>query len=103
MKVEQYILKTMNNPDHQIQELLNRNKRVEGDKAWETSWFRRILIAIITYIAACAFLTVTEGNHSRAYLPAFVPTIGYLISSISIGPVKKWWINNRYQRSSKVK
>jgi hypothetical protein len=86
----------MNNQNEEIQALLDRNKRVEGDKAWETSWFRRILIAIITYISACTFLSMTGADNERAYLPAFVPTIGYLISSISLGPIKKWWIKKKY-------
>ena len=29
-----------------------RNKRVEGDKAWETSTLRKILIIVLTYIFA---------------------------------------------------
>lgn len=30
-----------------------RNKKVETDKAWETSWIRRICIMILTYIYSC--------------------------------------------------
>ena len=86
----------MNNQTPEIQALIDRNTRVEGDKSWEASWFGRLLISVITYISACAFLTITDGDHTRAYLPAFVPTMGYLLSSISLGPIKQWWIHNRY-------
>lgn len=85
------------NQDAEIHAIIERNKRVEGDKAWELSWFRRIIISIFTYIAACMFLTVTSGDHSRAYLPALVPTIAYFVSTMTLGPVKNWWIKNRYK------
>ncbi|MDP7476992.1 MAG: hypothetical protein QF442_00925 [Candidatus Peribacteraceae bacterium] len=87
----------MNNHDQEIKDVIDRNKRVEGDKAWEVSWFRKILIAIITYIAACIILTISSGDHTRAYLPALVPSVAYLLSTISIGHVKNWWIKSRYR------
>ena len=34
----------------EIKEIKQRNKRVELDKKWETSWTRRICIMILTYI-----------------------------------------------------
>ena len=87
----------MNNQTQEIQALIDRNKRVEAGKAWEVSWFRRILIAVFTYVAACIILTITTGDHMRAYLPALVPSVGYLLSTMSVGRVKMWWIKNRYK------
>jgi hypothetical protein len=87
----------MNNHDQEIQALIDRNKRVEAGKAWEVSWFRRILITIFTYIVAFALLAYTIGNITSAYLPALVPSFAYLLSTVSIGPVKTWWIKNRYK------
>ena len=34
----------------EIVQIKERNKRVETNKAWETSWVRRICIMILTYI-----------------------------------------------------
>lgn len=34
----------------EIEQIKQRNARVESDKAWETSLFRKILIAVLTYI-----------------------------------------------------
>ncbi len=34
--------------EQRVQELEARNKRVEADKAWETSWARRVAIAVLT-------------------------------------------------------
>lgn len=58
----------------------DRNKRVEIDKAWETSLTRRSIITI-----------------EQAYLTALVPTGGYILSTISIEPIKKIWISKQYR------
>ena len=39
----------------EIQEIKERNRKVEKDKAWETSWTRKILVAILTYIVVVLF------------------------------------------------
>jgi hypothetical protein len=88
----------MNNQDQEIHAIIERNKRVEAEKAWETSWFRRILISVITYISACAFLTTINEDYTKAYLPAFVPAIAYILSTMTLGPVKKWWIARKNDR-----
>ena len=38
-----------------IAELEERNKRVELDKAWETSWTRKIIIAVLTYLVVASY------------------------------------------------
>ena len=40
---------TMKLEEH-IQKIEERNKRVELDKSWETSWTRKLCICILTYI-----------------------------------------------------
>ena len=35
--------------ESRLAEIESRNARVENDKAWETSWTRKISIAIMTY------------------------------------------------------
>ena len=37
--------------EKEIKEIKERNKRVETDKAWETSWTRKICIALLTYFS----------------------------------------------------
>lgn len=82
---EQEILK-------EIELIKDRNVRVESDKAWETSWTRKLLIAIITYIIASIWLwTINEGS---VFLKAVVPTVGYLLSTISIPYIKRLWIKS---------
>ena len=80
----------------QIREIRERNNRVEADKAWETSYFRIIFIAIITYIVAGLFLYII-GNHDFL-MNALVPTIGYLLSAQSLPILKRWWIKRIYKK-----
>lgn len=73
-----------------------RNQRVEADKAWETSWARRLFIALITYCIAAFYMRYAGlGN---PYLGAFVPTGGYLLSTLSLPFVKTYWLKNIYKK-----
>lgn len=74
----------------EIEKINERNKRVELDKAWETSKTRRGIISLLTYIIASIFLTVIDN--STPYINAFVPVGGYLLSTLSLPAFKKWWI-----------
>ncbi|MFA6353532.1 MAG: hypothetical protein WCW93_01215 [Candidatus Paceibacterota bacterium] len=76
----------------EIQNLKERNKRVEIDKAWEGSWTRRFTIMILTFVIASIWLLVIK--ESRVLLKAMVPTLGYLLSTLSIPQIKKIWAKN---------
>ena len=76
-----------------IEEIKRRNGRVEGDKTWELSWVRRILISGLTYIVALVWLKVI--NEQNYELKAFVPVVGYILSTLSLSMVKKWWFESR--------
>tara|TARA_Y100000310_G_C20599440_1_gene772245 strand:- start:1137 stop:1388 length:252 start_codon:yes stop_codon:yes gene_type:complete len=67
-----------------------RNKRVEADKAWETSYTRRSIITVLTYIVIVIFLYTI--NAPKPWFNALVPAIGYFLSTLTMPFVKKWWI-----------
>lgn len=67
-----------------------RNMRVEADKAWETSWMRRGIIALITWIVATVVMTLLGAE--SPWLGALVPVCGYGVSTLSLPVVKRWWI-----------
>ena len=72
-----------------INDIKERNKQVENDKAWETSKTRKIFIATITYIIASYYMrTLGIGDY---YLHAFVPTVGYLLSTLTLPIIKNIW------------
>lgn len=73
-----------------------RNARVEADKAWETSWTRKLFIAAITYAVVALYLPFLGVTQS--YLHALVPVCGYLLSTLSLPFVKNWWLNNKYTK-----
>ncbi|MDA1169328.1 MAG: hypothetical protein O3A36_03250 [bacterium] len=77
----------------ELQLIKGRNERVEMDKAWEVSWTRKLLIAVITYIVASVWLWVI--NETSIFLKAVVPTVGYLLSTISIPYIKKLWLGSQ--------
>lgn len=79
-----------------IQTIKERNSRVEADKAWEVSFVRRLFIAIGTYIIAAVWLVLI--NDFNPWLKALVPTVGYLLSTLSLPLVKKWWINKIFNK-----
>ncbi|MEY2665162.1 MAG: hypothetical protein RLZZ480_267 [Candidatus Parcubacteria bacterium] len=76
----------------ELRQIQERNKRVELDKAWETSKTRRGLIASITYVVAALFMY--RIGITEPFINALVPTGGYLLSTLSLPIIKQWWINN---------
>ncbi len=79
-----------------ITEIKDRNARVEADKAWETCWIRKGIIAIFTYFVVVAFLIII--NAPDPWLAALVPAGAYLLSTLTLPFVKNWWIKNRYKK-----
>ena len=76
----------------EIEKIKARNARVELEKAWETSLFRKILIAILTYFVIVLFFVF--AHLPKPFLNAIVPTIGFLLSTLSLSFFKKIWMKN---------
>ena len=51
--MEESLLARIQVLEDEIDNLKERNKRVERDKKWETSIERRLIITILTYIVMC--------------------------------------------------
>ena len=79
--------------EKRIEKIEARNKRVEGDKAWETSTLRKILIIIMTYIFAVLYLKIADTTNP--YFGAIGPCAGFFISTSSRDIIKKWWLKKR--------
>ncbi len=73
-----------------VENILERNHRVEMEKAWETSKTRRGIIAFMTYVVAAIFMK--HIGVDGYLLSALVPTGGYIFSTLSLPVVKKMWI-----------
>ncbi len=75
--------------EDRIKLIEERNKKVEIDKAWEISWTRRILIAIFTYLAIALYLEFIVGINP--WINAIVPTVGFLLSTLTLPFFKSLW------------
>lgn len=76
-----------------------RNRKVESDKAWETSYTRRGIIALFTYLAIALYLNAIQIPH--AWLSALIPAIGFLLSTLTLPWLKDLWLRHLYKNKLK--
>ncbi|OGM20718.1 hypothetical protein A2714_03480 [Candidatus Woesebacteria bacterium RIFCSPHIGHO2_01_FULL_38_9] len=81
------------NLEKRIEEIEARNKKVEADKAWETSFTRRILLITFTYLSIGFYLNAI--NIKDPWLNAIVPSIGFLLSTLTLPFFKNLWLKKR--------
>ena len=75
-----------------LQAIEDRNKRVEREKAWETSWARKLSIMVLTYIIVVLFfISAGLGN---PFVNAIVPTMGFFLSTLSMAWLKRFWMRD---------
>lgn len=80
----------------EIEQIKKRNKRVEVDKTWETSWTRKVLLMIFTYLAVGLYLqAITIPN---PWLNAIVPSLGFLLSTLTLPFFKTLWQKFIYRK-----
>ncbi len=66
-----------------------RNKKVEQDKAWETSWVRRATISALTYAVVAIYLLAISND--KPFITALVPAIGYFLSTLVLKGIRDFW------------
>jgi len=74
----------------EIEEIKKRNQRVEADKAWETSWTRKIVIAILTYIVIVVFFYF--AGLPKPFINAIIPAFAFILSTLTVPFFKNWWL-----------
>lgn len=50
----------LENFEKRLEAVEQRNRGVELDKSWEKSWTRKIIIAILTYLAIVLFFYIAQ-------------------------------------------
>lgn len=86
----------MDDLEKRVAKIEARNKAVELNKAWETSITRKVLIAIFTYLAiALYFQFVIKID---PWINAIVPTVGFLLSTLTMPFFKSLWAKMIYKR-----
>lgn len=82
--------------EKEIEEIKERNRRVEMEKGWETSYFRIVSITVITYVLATIVLYLI--GIERPYINSLIPTIGFMLSTLSLPFIKKFWIRKNLKK-----
>ena len=80
----------------ELEEIKLRNKRVELDKKWETSYTRKICICVLTYIVVLIYSNMVNKSNN-IFLSSLVPVIGFTLSTLSLKQVRKIW-EKKYNR-----
>jgi hypothetical protein len=75
--------------EQRVQAIEDRNVKVEQDKAWETSWTRRVSIALLTYAVVVSYLIVI--NNDQPFVNALVPPAGFILSTLVMKNIRKIW------------
>ncbi len=84
--------------EDRIAKIEARNKKVEADKAWETSWTRKVLLIIFTYAAIALYLKFIVGINP--WINAIVPAVGFLLSTLTLPWFKRVWTQYVYKNSN---
>jgi len=87
----------MSTIEERVEKLEARNRRVELDKAWETSWTRKITIAALTYFVVASYLYLVVKIDP--WINAIVPTGGFLLSTLTIKYLKIQWIKSKQKEN----
>ena len=81
---------TLSELEKRVEKIEKRNEKVELDKKWETSYTRRFLLIIFTYLSIGLYMWVIGVENP--WLNAVIPSIGFLLSTLTLPFFRKWWI-----------
>lgn len=76
--------------EHRVKSIEERNRKVEQDKAWETSYSRRFLLLLFTYLSVGFYLNAI--GISNPWLNAIVPATAFMLSTLTLPMFKKLWL-----------
>lgn len=89
----------MTNLEKEIEKIQERNKRVELDKAWETSFFRKVVVSLLTYFVIVLFFVFAKLPNP--FVNAIVPTVGFVLSTLSLPFFKQLWLKYFFKEKRK--
>lgn len=78
--------------EKEIETIKERNRRVEREKSWETSWTRKIIISALTYLVISLFFLF--AGISEPFVNSIVPAIAFIISTLSVSLIKNFWLKH---------
>lgn len=78
--------------EKRIHEIEERNRKVESEKAWETSLTRRFLLALFTYLAIGFYLAAIQVP--QPWLNAIVPAAAFMLSTLTLPFFREIWLGH---------
>lgn len=81
--------------ENRVKEMEVHNQVKDTDKAWETSLSRRGLLIIFTYLAVGVYMNAM--GISNPWINAIIPSLGFLLSTLTLGFFKKLWLKYIYK------
>lgn len=87
---------TIKSLHEEISAIKSRNKKVEIDKAWETSLFRKMAVAVLTYIVIVIFFIFAKLPNP--WTNATVPAAAFLLSTLTMPLLRKIWEKYFYKK-----
>ena len=87
---------TIQDLEFEVNNIKERNKRVESDKAWEISWSRKIIVSIFTYLVIALFFLF--AGVSNPFINAIVPALAFILSTTSLPFFKNLWMKYIYRK-----
>lgn len=81
------------NIEQEVQQIHERNRRVELDKAWELSWTRKFIVAFLTYVVVVCFFVF--ARLPDPFVNSIVPALAFIVSNLSMSVFKKIWLKFR--------
>ena len=82
-------MKSLQELEKEIHSIKERNRRVELDKVWETSFTRRLLLIVFTYLSIGIYLNVIKIPNP--WMNAIVPALAFLLSTLTLPLFKNLW------------
>ncbi len=77
--------------EERVRKLEARNGRVELDEVWESSWARRGLLAVFTFLSVGFYFQAIQVP--SPWLNAAVPIIAFMLSTLTLPFFKSVWVN----------
>ncbi len=80
----------------EIKRIKERNKKVEADKSWETSWTRKFVIFVLTYLTIAVYFYAT--GLPDPLVNSLVPALAFVISASGLTFFKRYWMRYIYKK-----
>ena len=81
--------------EKEIGKIKERNRRVETDKAWETSTARKIIISVGIYFAVALLLSLSKIPDP--WVNAAIPALAFYLSTLTLPLFKELWSKYVYK------